>query len=123
MWVARLAPGAQMRVARGSAVHAVSGIADPQSFERSLGTLGLRVTGATRFADHHPFTVGEIRAALSRAAAQSADFLAITSKDWMRWPRETSGLPVPCVFDLDVEVESGELLVERIVQSLRGEKR
>ena len=120
VWVARLVPGAQLRISRGSAVHAVSGVANPESFERSLGTLGLRVTGATRFSDHHPFTVGEIRAAVSRAAEQSADFLAITSKDWMRWPREAEGLPVPCVLDLDVEVDSGELLVERIVQSLRS---
>lgn len=119
-WIARLSPGAQTSVTRDSAVHALSGIADPEGFERSLGALGLRVTGATRFSDHHPFTVSEIRATVTRAAKEGADFLAITAKDWMRWPREATGLPVPCVFDLDVEVERGELLLDRIVLALRG---
>jgi tetraacyldisaccharide 4'-kinase len=121
-YLARLVPGARSSLACGSRVHALSGIADPEGFERGLASLGLVVSGATRFPDHHPFTVAEVRASAKRAAEQGADFLAVTAKDWMRWPRETAELPVPCVFDLDVEVESAELLLDRIVQSFGGER-
>jgi tetraacyldisaccharide 4'-kinase len=122
-WVARLVTGARASVEAGTTVHALSGIADPEGFERALAQLGLRVTGATRFPDHHAFTPDEVRAAAARASAEGADLVGITAKDWMRWPRERSGLPVPCVFDLDVEVEDGELLLETIVSVLAGENR
>ncbi|MFN8179443.1 MAG: tetraacyldisaccharide 4'-kinase [bacterium] len=122
-WVARLVTGARASVQAGTTVHALSGIADPEGFERSLSRLGLHVTGATRFPDHHAFTTDEVRAAAARASAEGADLVGVTAKDWMRWPRERSGLPVPCVFDLDVEVEDGELLLETIVSVIAGEER
>jgi tetraacyldisaccharide 4'-kinase len=105
----RLVPGARQPVAAGTRVHALSGLADPASFERSLESLGLFVTGATRYPDHHPFTVVEVREVARRAEKQSADVIAVTAKDWTRWPRsERSALPVPAVFDLDVELVAGD---------------
>jgi tetraacyldisaccharide 4'-kinase len=113
---ARLVPFARQRIDAGRAVHALSGIADAESFERSLAALGLRVTGATRFEDHHAFSTQEVRDAADRAAREGADFLAVTAKDHVRWPRgEGSWLPVPAVLDLDVEVDEGDRLVRTVV--------
>jgi tetraacyldisaccharide 4'-kinase len=112
---ARLVPVARQQLAAGRAVHALSGIADAESFEHSLIALGLRVTGATRFEDHHAFSAEEVRETAARAAREGADFLAVTAKDHVRWPKDGSGLPVPAVLDLDVEVDAGDRLVRTIV--------
>jgi tetraacyldisaccharide 4'-kinase len=116
---ARLLSGARQPIPEGTRVHALSGIADPESFERGLAELGLVVTGATRHADHHAWRGEDVRAAAARAEAEGADVLAVTAKDWMRWPGRRSDLPVPAVFDLDVEVDGGETLVARIAALVR----
>ncbi len=119
----RLVTVCRQELRAGAAVHAVSGIADPESFERGIVAAGFALTGATRFRDHHPFTAEEIRDAAARAAAEGADVLATTAKDRMRWPRGPGEVPAPCVFDLDVRVDRGELLVERIRAACRGAER
>ncbi len=116
---ARLRSAARQELTEGTRVHAVSGIADPESFERSLRELGLEVTGATRFPDHHAFRPDEVRAAAQRAAREEADCLAVTAKDWTRWPSGGKDLPVPAVFDLDVEVELGDALIGRVAGLVR----
>lgn len=118
---ARLEPVAGSRVEVGARVHALSGLADPGSFERSLESLGLVLTGATRFPDHHRFTRAEIVEAADRAGAEGADHLAVTAKDRIRWPRELADRPpVPAVFDLDVEVEPEEGLLDFVESRLTG---
>lgn len=120
---ARLVTVCRRELRAGTAVHAVSGIADPASFERGVVAAGFALTGATRYRDHHAFTAEEIRDVAAAAAAEGAEVLATTAKDRMRWPRGPGDVPVPCVFDLDVEVERGELLVERIRTACRGADR
>ena len=108
----RLVPGARQPVPGGTRAHALSGLADPGSFERSLEALGVFVTGATRYPDHHPFSVAEVREVARRAEKQNADVIAVTAKDWARWPHSgRSALPVPAVFDLDVELVAGDPVV------------
>jgi tetraacyldisaccharide 4'-kinase len=119
---ARLATVAKQRIEEGLAVHVLSGIADPESFERALVRLGLRVTGATRFADHHPFTAREVAQAAARAVGEGADCLAVTAKDWARWPGGSRDLPVPAVFDVEVEVDDPGSFVERIMSLLEGHR-
>ena len=115
----RLRCAARQQIVEGTRVHALSGIADPASFERSLDDLGLDVTGATRHADHHAFTVDEIRMAAQRAVAEGADVLAVTAKDFMRWPDDPDGaLAVPAVFDLDVEMPAEREFLALLKQSL-----
>jgi tetraacyldisaccharide 4'-kinase len=117
-------PVLRSRIEAGAAVHALSGVADPASFERGLARLGFTVTGSTRYPDHHPFTREEILAAAACAGQEGADHLAVTAKDRVRWPRELADRdPVPAVFDLDVSVESEELLLELVEERAREEKR
>jgi tetraacyldisaccharide 4'-kinase len=116
----RLVVGAWQEISRETPIHAISGIADPEAFERALVRLGLPLRGATRYADHHPFTAVEIGRAAARAAEQGAALLATTAKDWMRWPRRGE-VPVPAVFDLDVEGDAGQL-VEGILTAIRRKR-
>jgi tetraacyldisaccharide 4'-kinase len=116
----RLVSGPCQELPADARLHALSGLADPESFERSLAAQGFTVVGATRYPDHHPFTGDEIHGAARRAASQGADLLAITAKDRARWPiGGRSGLPSPAVFDLDAEVDDGDLL-ERIEDAIGG---
>jgi tetraacyldisaccharide 4'-kinase len=115
----RLETGSRQDLEAGRPVHALSGIADPRSFEGALKRLGLRLTGATRFSDHHRFSAAEVSAAAGRAGDEGADFLAVTAKDWMRWPRDPE-LPVPAVFDLAVRPDPGDGLVRAVLDRLAG---
>jgi tetraacyldisaccharide 4'-kinase len=116
----RLRASAAPPLERGTAVHALSAIADPEGFERTLAAAGLRLTGATRFPDHHRFGADDVASAARRAASQGACVLAVTAKDRVRWP-EVSGVDLPpCVFDLDVDVAGAEGLLARIASLASG---
>jgi tetraacyldisaccharide 4'-kinase len=118
---ARLVPTANSRIDEGASVHALSGVADPASFEHGLESLGLVLTGATRYPDHHPFTRLQVFEAADRASEEGADHLAVTAKDRARWPSQlVDRPPVPAVFDLDVEVDSEDLLLELVESRLAG---
>lgn len=114
VFTARLVVRARQDLEPGRAVHVLSGIADPGSFERAVEELGFPVTGATRHADHHAFRPSEILAAVRRAEREGADFLAVTAKDHVRWPRGAADLPRPAVFDLDVEMDSADSFLETL---------
>jgi tetraacyldisaccharide 4'-kinase len=121
---ARLVCGARQRLEEGMKVHALSGIADPASFERALADLGLEVTGATRHADHHRYSADEVRQAARRGGEEGAGYLAVTAKDFVRWPRDCDPpLPVPAVFDLEVEVEAEDRFLQTLESVLAGEER
>ena len=119
VFAARLVGRPLSPLAPGIRLHALSGIADPGAFERSLVRQGYVVTGATRFADHHAFRPDEIREAVRLAGDQGAGHLAITAKDHSRWPDE-EGLPVPAVFDVDVEVTAAEALLAVVERHCAG---
>ncbi len=113
--VSRIPSGAH----RGRPVYALTGIADPLGFERSLVRAGLLVTGATRHSDHHRFAEDEIADAVHRGKALGADALAITAKDHVR-ARErfaACGLDV-LVFDLDAESPDEDSLAESIARAI-----
>jgi tetraacyldisaccharide-1-P 4'-kinase len=82
---------------------------------------GFRLTGATRYPDHHFFTAAQIREAAAQARTEGADHLAVTAKDYVRWPRgERGDLPVPAVFDLGVEVDREAELLRMIAARTEG---
>lgn len=108
---------ARQSIPDGTPVHAVSGIANPAAFERALEDLGLVVTSATRFPDHHRFTLDDVHRCEATARRECAAVLAVTAKDYVRWPK-SEGASVPAVFDLDVDVESEDLLLSAILDGL-----
>ncbi|MCS7336995.1 MAG: tetraacyldisaccharide 4'-kinase [Verrucomicrobiae bacterium] len=76
-------------------VAALSGIAQPQSFEDSLVKLGARLVYAKRFADHHRFTQQEIINVINRSKKRQAAAIITTQKDAVRFPKlDRRDLPI-----------------------------
>jgi tetraacyldisaccharide 4'-kinase len=110
---------------RGRRVYAFAGIGDPQRFFRSLRACGIEVAGERVFADHHPFSQGEV-AELRAAAKQGGLTLVTTEKDMARL-RSTDGLAAfartvvafagTLCFDDEPSLQS--FLTERLVRARR----
>ncbi len=71
---------------RGSRVATISGIAQPESFERSLIDLGNQLVYQRRFADHHRFTQQEVLDVINRSVRRGAAMIITTQKDAVRFP-------------------------------------
>jgi tetraacyldisaccharide 4'-kinase len=76
-------------------IAALSGIAQPESFEHGLRRLGGRVVYTKRFADHHRYTQQEILNAINRSKKRQAQMLITTQKDAVRFPKlDRRDLPI-----------------------------
>lgn len=72
---------------KGRKVASLSGIAQPESFEQSLTSLGAELVYSKRFADHHRFTQQEILNVINRSKKRQADTIITTQKDAVRFPK------------------------------------
>lgn len=72
---------------KGKKIAALSGIANPRSFEEFLEELGGKVICHKRFADHHRFKEQEIIDFINEAKETKADLIVTTEKDAVRMPR------------------------------------
>lgn len=80
---------------KGKRVASLSGIAQPESFERSLVDLGSEIVYSKRFADHHRFTQQEILNVINRSKKRQADIIVTTQKDAVRFPKiDRRDLPI-----------------------------
>lgn len=109
----------------GKYLGAISGIAQPKSFDRLLKKLGGQVMFHTTFADHHAFTAKEIEPFMDRCVNRGVDMIVTTEKDAVRFPKPDK-LDVP-IFYLRIEVqilegeEVWERCLERICRRIRRE--
>jgi len=76
-----------LEVVKDRKVASLSGIAQPESFEQSLGGLGASVVYSKRFADHHRFRQQEILNTINRSKKRQAEFIITTQKDAVRFPK------------------------------------
>jgi tetraacyldisaccharide 4'-kinase len=97
---------------RGQRVLAFAGIGDPERFFRTLRSNGVEVVGQRAFADHHPFTQGEVEA-LVEEAKRDALKLVTTEKDLARlgaggelppWAQGIVAFPVKLEFDSAIKL-------------------
>jgi tetraacyldisaccharide 4'-kinase len=65
----------------GSGVVAVSGIARPESFAKTLARIGVRVLAHEIFPDHARYTDSDADRIISSRAKTRADFIVATEKD------------------------------------------
>src|ERR1044071_2292632 len=80
---------------KGKKVASFSGIAQPESFERSLVSLGGELAYAKRYADHHRFTQQEVLNAINRSKKRQAEAIITTQKDAVRFPKiDRRDLPI-----------------------------
>lgn len=76
-------------------IASLSGIAQPESFERSLVSLGADLVYSKRFADHHRFTLQEMLNVVNRAKKRQAVAIITTQKDAVRFPKiDRRDLPI-----------------------------
>src|SRR4051794_8139514 len=105
---------------RGAYVGAISGIAQPDSFENGLRDLGAKIEVAKRYADHHRYSDPELQNFINRCIRRDLEMIVTTEKDAVRFPRLTN--PEVPIYFLRVEIEilsgheSWEHCVARICQ-------
>ncbi|WP_009959153.1 tetraacyldisaccharide 4'-kinase [Verrucomicrobium spinosum] len=102
----------------GAHVGAVSGIAVPESFESGLRKLGAKVDVTLRFADHHRFTLKDIRNFIDRCERRDVEMIVTTEKDFVRFP-EIRNPEVPIYFlRVEIEIVNGREIFDRMVRIL-----
>src|SRR5437588_2389746 len=86
---------AGLEMLKGRKLGSVSGIAQPESFEGSLVSLGGELVYTKRFADHHRFSQQEIINAINRGKKRQAEMIITTQKDAVRFPKiDRRDLPI-----------------------------
>ena len=105
---------------RGAFVGALSGIAQPDSFENGLRDLGAKIELSKRYADHHRYSEAELQSFINRSLRRDLEMVVTTEKDAVRFPRLLT--PEVPIYFLRVEIEilsgheSWEHCVARICQ-------
>ncbi len=93
---------------QGLDVMALSGVADPGSFERVLEELGTRVASKVSFADHHPYSEEDVHLVRVRAREGAIGTVITTQKDAVRLPAWPDSSPRLLVLAVRMEVLRGE---------------
>jgi tetraacyldisaccharide 4'-kinase len=104
---------------KGFAAFAFSGIARPERFEADLASAGVRVAGARRFADHHPYRSDDLASIAAAARACGAEVLVTTEKDLVRIPAMPEAPPLYALA-LAVSFEGDGDLVGFILDRVRA---
>lgn len=88
---------------QGQRVSSLAGIAQPESFERSLQDLGGKLVYNRRFADHHRFSQQEILNVINWSKRREAAMILTTQKDAVRFPK-VDRRDIPILF-MRVEID------------------
>ncbi len=116
---ARLRPRAMIQSDRGAwsdaplelagrRVVAVSGLADPDGFRRTLEAEGAVVAANLAFPDHHEYSPADLSGIAAVAQNARVDMVIVTTKDLVKIDR-FAGAPAPLyALDLEVALEPGD---------------
>lgn len=97
----------ELDMLKDSKVVALSGIAAPDGFEKSLESFGATILERFRFADHHRYSQQELINIINAASKAGAEAIITTEKDAVRLPR-LSRCDIPILFlRVDIEILSG----------------
>ena len=103
---------------KGKYLGALSGIAQPKSFDGLLKKLGGKVMFHTTFADHHAFTRREIEPFMDRCVNRGVDMIVTTEKDAVRFPRPKR-LDIPIYYlRIEVKILEGEEVWDRCLERM-----
>ena len=70
----------------------VSGIGNPEAFERLVKEQGIEVLGHLKYRDHHKFSDSDIRSIFQKLASCGADGIIVTDKDTVKISEMTGDL-------------------------------
>ena len=102
----------------GKWVGAISAIAVPENFERSLEKLGAKVEIRRRFSDHHRFNRRNIDDFMQRCVERDMEMIVTTEKDAVRFPKPTE-INVPIYFlRIEVQILRGQDSWDKLVDLL-----
>ena len=102
----------------GKYIGAISGIAQPESFDRLLKQLGGKVMFHTTFSDHHAFTSKEIEPFMDRCINRGVDMIVTTEKDAVRFPKPHK-IDVPIYYlRIEVSILEGEEVWEQCLERI-----
>lgn len=76
-----------LKTLKGKKIAALSGIANPSSFEEFLENFGSELVYRERFMDHHRYSQQELINFVNKAKELKADMIVTTEKDAVRFPR------------------------------------
>jgi tetraacyldisaccharide 4'-kinase len=71
----------ELAILSGKRVHAVSGIARPEGFERMISALGAEIVVTSRYPDHFSYTKEIAGAIMEKSVAEKVDMTITTDKD------------------------------------------
>src|SRR5206468_760569 len=117
---ARLVPDeTSVAMLRGKRVLAFAGIGDPQRFFRTLRHAGVDVAVEKAFADHHPYTSGEIDALVAQAKRDELT-LVTTEKDVVKlgsMPATAEIVPFAVTLVFEDKAAMQALVIEKLNQA------
>jgi tetraacyldisaccharide 4'-kinase len=92
----------------GKNIVCVSGIANPEGFERALIDLGANIVSTYRFPDHHKYSKEQIIEIIKCSHMQNAHALITTEKDAVRFPKIETSKEFPFYYmRVEIEILSG----------------
>ncbi|MEA4863107.1 MAG: tetraacyldisaccharide 4'-kinase [Victivallaceae bacterium] len=100
------------------AVAALSGIANPASFEKFLEDFGAKVVYTEHYADHHRYSVGEIERFAAAARKAGAELLLTTEKDAVRIPHVQGKIPEFDFLRIQIDILSGKENFEQCISRI-----
>jgi tetraacyldisaccharide 4'-kinase len=99
---------------RGCRVLAVSGIANPLAFHRTLADLGAVIVARLAFPDHHPYTASDLMRVDALARETGAEMIVTSEKDAVRMPSGVSFWPI-YILRVHLEITEGVALLDRLL--------
>lgn len=114
-----LVDGSEMPVdvIQGQRVFALSSIANPSRFEKTLADAGAVIRGRERFPDHHPYLVDDVAQVNESARSSGSELIITTDKDSVKLQGHEWSLPTFALrIELELDDEAGfwKLLDSRI---------
>lgn len=102
---------------KGRTVYAFAGIGNPDSFHRTLESVGASVVKFRAFPDHHGYSADDLRLVNAEAQEFMAELLVTTEKDSARLHPEAFELPVAAL-RIELELVRGEEILEERLDAL-----
>ncbi len=116
---------APVEITAATRVLGVAGIAQPERFFDDVRALGAQFVGGLGFADHHPYTVDDIREIDEKARASDVDLVLTTEKDLVRLlpscPLPFALAALPLVVEMPRQAQFRSWLLDRLA-TLRRER-
>jgi tetraacyldisaccharide 4'-kinase len=102
---------------KGKAFHAICGIGNPDSFRRTIESLGAKLPKFRAFGDHHLYTAQDLQQVNATAQEFMVKGILTTEKDSLKLNPEAFDLPL-LALTVEIEARRGEDIIDARLRSL-----